>query len=117
MDFTALAAYSGLGVALIASAGTMLSKRIKAPEDEATERRDTIADRDALIDSFKEDIRALKEDVKSQKAETATLRQEVQAVRDHNNALINFCYRLLAIIRRHGHEDEIPLPPPTGIHL
>lgn len=110
MDFTALAAYSGLGVALIASAGTMLGKRIKAPEDRATERRDTIADRDGLITKLNDRIDDLEVRVKSTE-------DEVRAVRDHNNALINFCYRLLAIIRRHGHEDEIPLPPPNGIHL
>lgn len=117
MDGSLIAALGALGVASIGAINTLTSKKIKAPEDKASERRDTIAERDALIDSFKEDILVLKEDVKAQKAETATLRQEVQAVRDHNNALINFCYRLLAIIRRHGHEDEVPLPPPTGIHI
>lgn len=117
MDATLITALGALGVASIGFVSTLFGKKARGPQDEATERRDTIAERDSLIDSFKEDIKALKEDVKAQKAETATLRQEVQAVRDHNNALINFCYRLLAIIRRHGHEDEIPLPPPNGIHL
>ncbi|MET4061532.1 chromosome segregation ATPase [Arthrobacter sp. UYP6] len=117
MDATSLAAFGALGVALIGFASTLTSKKIKAPEDKAVERRDTIAERDSLIDSFKEDITALKADVKAQKAETAELREEIQAVRDHNNVLITYCYRLLAIIRKHGHEAEIPSPPPSGIHL
>jgi len=117
MDPALIAAVSALGVALIGAFNSLFSKKVRAPEDDLAARRDTIAERDSLIDSFKDDIKALKEDVKSQKAETAQLRQEIREVRDHNNALITFCYRLVAIIRRHGHESEIPHPPPTGIHL
>lgn len=110
MDGTLIAAVVALIVAFIGSFNTLFGKKIKAPEDKATERRDTIADRDGLITKLNERIDDLEVRVKSTE-------DEVRAVRDHNNALINFCYRLLAIIRRHGHEEEIPLPPPTGIHL
>jgi septal ring factor EnvC (AmiA/AmiB activator) len=82
-----------------------------------TERRDTIADRDSLINQLQEDISSLKTDMASQKAETAELRSEVQQVREHNNALIRYCYRLIDILRSVGHGDRIPDPPPHGIHL
>jgi hypothetical protein len=42
---------------------------------------------------------------------------EVREVRDHNNALIRYCYRLIDILRTVGHGDKIPTPPPNGIHL
>ena len=82
-----------------------------------TERRDTIADRDSLINQLQEDITSLKTDMASQKVETAELRSEVREVREHNNALIRYCYRLIDVLRTVGHGDKIPSPPPTGIHL
>jgi len=42
---------------------------------------------------------------------------EVREVRDHNNALIRYAYRLIDILRGVGHGDKIPTPPPNGIHL
>lgn len=117
MDGAAVAAWLGLAGLFVTAAASMIVKKVRGPEDNAAARRDTIAERDSLIDSFKEDIKSLKEDVKAQKAETAELRREVEAVRDHNNVLINYCYLLVAVIRRHGHEAEIPNPPPNGIHI
>lgn len=110
MDATAIAAFVALGVALIGSAGTFFSKKVRAPEDRATERRDTIADRDGLIGKLNERI----DDLEVRVASTEDI---VRAVRDHNNALIAFCYKVIAIVRRHGHEDEIPTDKPEGIHL
>ena len=82
-----------------------------------TERRDTIADRDSLIDALQEDIRALKVDMQAQKEETAELRHEVNEVRQHNNALIRYAYRCVDLLRQLGHGDKVPTPPPHGIHL
>jgi hypothetical protein len=43
---------------------------------------------------------------------------EVRAVREHNNALTTFIYKLLAIFRQHNMLDQIdPLDVPEGIHL
>lgn len=85
--------------------------------DALTERRDTIADRDALINQLQEDIGSLKTDMASQKVETAELRSEVREVREHNNALIRYVYRCIDLLRQLGHADKIPTPPPNGIHL
>lgn len=86
--------------------------------DALTERRDTIADRDALIDTLQEDIKTLKTDMQAQKSETAELRVEVREVRNHNNALVSFIYKMLAIFRRHGITEEIdPRDVPDGIHI
>lgn len=105
-----IAAISALGVALIGAVNTLFGKKSTGPEDRASARRDTIADRDGLIDRLNERIDDLEVRVKSTE-------DEIRVVRDHNNALITFCYSLLAIIRRHGHDDEIPNPPPNGIHI
>lgn len=45
------------------------------------------------------------------------LEREFREVRDHNNALITFAYKLIALARKHGYEGEIPTPAPRGIHI
>jgi len=83
-----------------------------------TERRDTIADRDSLIDTLQEDIKSLKDDMRSQKEETGKLRAEVKQVSEHNNALTTFIYKMLAIFRKHNLTEEIdPKDVPDGIHI
>lgn len=110
MDGALVAALGALGVALFGSINTLVGKKTRGPEDEATQRRDTIADRDGLIGKLNERIDDLEVRVKSTE-------DEIRVVKDHNNVLINYCYRLIAVIRKHGHDDEIPNPPPTGIHI
>ena len=110
MDGSLIAALGALGVASIGFANTLFGKKAKAPADTAAERRDTIADRDAWIKTLTDRLDNM--DTRLEAAE-----KEIEQVRDHNNVLINYCYRLIAIVRRHGHEAEIPTPPPNGIHL
>jgi exonuclease VII small subunit len=44
--------------------------------------------------------------------------KEVNKVRDQNNALVTFVYKMLAILRTHNLTDEInPLDVPDGIHI
>ncbi|CAH0296406.1 hypothetical protein SRABI26_04393 [Arthrobacter sp. Bi26] len=44
--------------------------------------------------------------------------KEVHKVRDQNNALVTFVYKMLAILRTHNLTDEIsPLDVPDGIHI
>jgi len=44
--------------------------------------------------------------------------KEVTKVRDQNNALVTFVYKMLAILRTHNLTDEInPLDVPDGIHI
>lgn len=43
---------------------------------------------------------------------------EVREVRDRNNALITFIYKILALLRAHGLTDQLdPLDVPDGIHI
>lgn len=107
---TPFIAWSGLIGLFVTGFFTLFGKKVKAPEDKATERRDTIADRDAWITTLNERIDKL--DARLEAAEG-----EIEEVRSHNNSLINYCHRLLAIVRRHGHDAEIPTPPPSGVHL
>lgn len=110
MDGSLIAALGALGVASIGFANTLFGKKARGPADDQAARRDTIADRDAWIKTLNERIDDLEGRVK-------VTEDEVRLVRDHNNVLINYCYRLIAVIRRHGHDAEIPTPPPNGIHL
>ena len=105
-----ITALSALVVALFGAVNTLIGKKARGPADEQAARRDTIADRDGLISKLNERIDDLEVRVKSTE-------DEIKVVKDHNNILINYCYRLIAVIRRHGHEDEIPTPPPNGIHI
>jgi hypothetical protein len=70
-----------------------------------------------LIETLRKQIEDLQLDRASDLARIEKIELEVREVRTHNNALIAYCYRLIEILRRHGHGDEIPTPPPTGIHL
>lgn len=112
---------SSIGAVASAVTVAVLTYRATRKGDTATavltERRDTIADRDALINQLQEDIGSLKTDMASQKVETAELRSEVREVREHNNALIRYVYRCVDMLRQLGHGDKIPSPPPHGIHL
>lgn len=97
--------------------GSRLLRRTNKVTETLTERRDTIADRDALIDGFRSDVASLRAEMDSQKEEIGELRSEVGKVRDHNNALVSYAYRLIGIIRNNGFADQIPTPPPNGIHI
>ncbi|AYN58645.1 hypothetical protein QEO74_gp46 [Arthrobacter phage Nandita] len=81
-----------------------------------------------IVEALRQQIKDIEEDRKSDKAEYQeqlakrdvrldAVEREVREVRTHNNALIAYCYRLIEILRRHGHGHEIPTPPPPGIHL
>jgi len=76
-----------------------------------TERRDTIADRDSLIQTLNTRVDGL-----DKRLDTAE--KEIEQVRNYNNALITFLYKVIAILRRHDLTDEIdPKDVPDGIHL
>lgn len=107
-----------LGAIITAVLTYRATRKRDATTDVLTSRRDTIADRDSLIKTLQDDVKTLKSDVQTQKEETAELRTEVKEVRNYNNALITFIYKMLAIFRRHGITDEIdPKDVPDGIHI
>lgn len=117
-----------LGGSVVAGINALVQRRKTIVESRLTERRDTIADRDSLIETLRQDVHDLKNEQVTQKrdseefkvtqrAETAQLRGEVQQVRDHNNALISWIYRAIAVFRKHDLLDEIPLPTPDGITI
>jgi len=79
--------------------------------DALTERRDTIADRDSLIKTLNERVDGVEDRLHAAE-------NEIKQVRNHNNALVAFVYKMLAIFRKHGITDEIdPKDVPDGIHI
>lgn len=81
-----------------------------------------------IVKALQTRIKDLENDRKNDKAETAdelakrdtrldAVEKELREVRDHNNALTTFAYRLIALARKHGYESEIPTPAPRGIHI
>lgn len=62
-------------------------------------------------------VEALREQIKDLNDRLGSVEKEVKEVRDHNNALIRYCYRLIDILRSVGHGDQVPTPPPSGIHI
>lgn len=79
-------------------------------EAEQSERRDTIADRDGLIETLVERLSGVEDRME-------TMEGEVRQVRTHNNALINFIFRCIAVLQRHDLDHEIPRPLPEGVEL
>ena len=70
-----------------------------------------------LIETLRKQIEDLQQDRASDLARIEKVELEVREVREHNNALTRYCYRLIDILRGVGHGDKIPTPPPHGIHL
>lgn len=81
-----------------------------ATEADQTERRDTIADRDGLIKTLVDRLGEVE-------TRMGAVEDEVREVRTHNNALINFIFRCIAVLQHHGLEEEIPKPLPKGVEL
>lgn len=62
-------------------------------------------------------VEALRKQIMDLSERLGSVEREVKEVRDHNNALIRYCYRLVDILRAVGHGEKIPTPPPSGIHI
>jgi len=84
---------------------------------EQTGRRDTIADRDALLDQMQQELAALTNEVRELRREVSEVREHNNALLNQNSALISYAYRLIALTRSLGGSDRIPKPAPPGIHL
>lgn len=110
-----IAAISAVSL-LIGAVLSYLATRGKT-ESEATQvtRRDTLEDRDNLIAILQTSIDSVREEVKEYRLEVNELRAEVGEVRTHNNALVSFVYKMLAVFRKYGLDHEIPDPRPEGI--
>lgn len=62
-------------------------------------------------------VEALRDQIKDLSDRLGSVEREVREVREHNNALTRYCYRLIDILRSVGHGEKIPTPPPVGINL
>lgn len=69
-----------------------------------------------LFENLRQQIVDLKGELEDRDKRMDKIEEQLQEVRGHNNALISFCYRLIAIIRKGGNETDIPNPP-HGIYL
>lgn len=80
-------------------------------------QRDTVADRDSLIDQLQEEMKEVRLELGTQKGEIREMRSAFEGVKQHNNALIAYIQRLLSIIRHAGLEAELPPDKPDGVHI
>lgn len=80
-------------------------------------KRDTVADRDSLIDQLQEEMKEVRSELTAQKGEIREMRSAFEGVKQHNNALIAYIQRLLSIIRHAGLEGELPADKPDGVHI
>lgn len=105
---------SGLGTAVVSILGARIAGRASVKVKELD------VDGQAYIRAQginEEIVTALREQIKDLSDRLGSVEREVREVREHNNALTRYCYRLIDILRSLGHGDKIPTPPPTGIHL
>lgn len=80
-------------------------------------KRDTVADRDSLIDQLQEEMKEVRLELGTQKVDIREMRSAFEGVKQHNNALIAYIQRLLSIIRHAGLEEELPHDKPDGVHI
>lgn len=110
----AWSAVIGAGTAVAgALAGWFGKRRAERREDRADDKqeRDTqITERDRLLELVNKEL------VDPLRVEVNELRAEVKTVKARNTSLIVYVYQLLAVIRRHHLEHEIP-EPPEGVEL
>lgn len=110
-----------LGGILVASIGALVTRsntrdtaeaqaQASLTESQQTERRDTIADRDALITT-------LSTRMDEMQGRMDTLEDEVREVHTHNLSLTNFILRCITVLQKNGLEKQIPKPLPKGIDL
>lgn len=120
-----VAAAASLGGSWLAGRSSVRVKKIDV-EGQAYLRAEGITA--GLLTTLQNELSTVKEERKADKKEHEEelakrderldrIEKEVAAVRDHNNALISFAYRLIALARKHGYDNEIPKPTPAGIHL
>ena len=104
---------------VIAAALVYLAARAKNRNDF---RRDTIADRDGLIDTFKETVNLYRTETTGLRTETTGLRNEVGTLRDevrtshgHNVELTTWSYRAIDVFTENDLHHKIPRPAPHGV--
>ena len=78
-------------------------------------RRDTVADRDGLIDTFKETVLLYRTETSDLRSEVGTLRDEVRTSHGHNVELTTWSYRAIDVFTEHDLHHKIPRPTPYGV--
>lgn len=72
----------------------------------------------ALDNARKEDKLEYAKELAKRDTRLERVEQEIRDVRDRNNALVTFVYKMLAILRAHNLTDQInPHDVPDGIHI
>ena len=112
---------SHLGSAIIGMSGGWLSARftrktsITAHALEA--RRDTIADREQLIETMQEQLAGALARLDTAEGKIEAQGVELAKLGDRNAILVTYIYKCGAVLRRNGLSDQMPTPVPDGIHL
>lgn len=99
---------------VIAAALVYLAARAKNRNDS---KRDTIADRDGLIDAFKDSVELYRTETAELRTEVGSLRVEIREVNGHNTEFTTWTYRAVDVFNAHDMADKIPRPMPYGIHI
>lgn len=116
----------GILIAIVSGAGTYLASRYAARTSMKTKKVDVEAEAylraDQLTAGVVERLRLQVEDLdkgrKEDQKRITEVAEEVRKVRDYNNQLITFIYKMIALIRRHELTGEIdPKDVPDGIHI
>lgn len=112
---------SHLGSALLGASSGWLTARftrktsITAHALEA--RRDTIADREQLIETMQEQLAGALTRLTAAETKITAQGEELAKVGNRNNELVTYVYKTAAVMRAEGLTDKMPTPAPDGIHL
>lgn len=116
---------SSVGGVLIGGVLTFFAARSKNTSEasqgdhrlELEERRDTVADRDNLIAILQGSVDRMETEMGRYRSELDEVKTQVREVTTHNNVLVTFVYKMLAVFRQYDLEHEIPDPRPDGIEF
>jgi sensor histidine kinase YesM len=110
--------FSGVATVIVArySMRTTLKSKKLDVEAESYARADKMT-ADLLI-RMREQINDLENGRKEDQSRISDVEHEVREVRNYNNQLITFIYKMIALVRRHELLAEIdPKDVPDGIHI
>lgn len=110
MDAQEPNAWSAVIGAGTAVAGALAGWFGKRRAESRSERDGQITERDRLLELVNTEL------VEPLRVEVKDLRERLEKAESRNTSLLAYVYRLLAVLRRHHLESEIP-EPPEGVDL
>ncbi len=108
------------GIALVLN--VIFNKKLRTPGDNMELGKNAINERNEMLAAYKADLAETKLALKDTDARLDDVEKEIDVMRsersvmiDERSAVISWAYRAIAVIRRLGTDEDIPMPVPPGV--